>query len=100
MNPIIRRSRQSIVDLDEIWDYIARDSEFQAERWIRRIEERIQHLARHNGAGHPRQELAPGLRSAQLKDHVIFYRPIGETGIEVVRILHTSRDIQPDFFEP
>ena len=98
MKPVIRRSLQSLADLEEIWAYIARDSEFQADRWIRKIEERIQHLALHNGTGHPRSELAPGLRSSNLKDHVVFYRPIGETGIEVVRILHSSRDIQPDFF--
>ena len=98
MTPVIRRSLQSLADLDEIWAYIARDSEFQADRWIRRIEERIQHLARHHGAGHPRAELAPGLRSSNLKDHVIFYRPLGETGVEIVRILHSSRDIPPDFF--
>jgi plasmid stabilization system protein ParE len=29
---------------------------------------------------------------------VIFYRPLGDNGIEVVRILHSSRDILPDFF--
>ncbi len=98
MNPVIRRSLQSLADLDEIWSFIARDSEFQADRWIRKIEERIQHLAHHNGAGHPRFELSPGLRSSNLKDHVVFYRPIGETGMEVVRILHSSRDIHPDFF--
>ncbi len=98
MKPLIRRSLQSLADLDEIWEYIARDSEFQADRWIRRIEERIQHLALHNGAGHPREELAPGLLCSNLKDHVIFYRPLGESGIEVARILHSSRDIQPEFF--
>ncbi|MFM2167035.1 MAG: hypothetical protein RIS79_1406 [Verrucomicrobiota bacterium] len=63
-----------------------------------KIEERIQHLALHNGAGHPRPELAPALRCSNLKDHVVFYRPLGTTGIEVVRVLHSSRDIQADFF--
>lgn len=98
MKPVIRRSLQSLADLEEIWAYIARDSEFQADRWIRRIEERIQHLALHNGIGHPRSDLAPGMRSALLKEHVIFYRSLADNGIEVVRILHSSRDIQPDLF--
>lgn len=98
MKPVIRRTLQSLADLDEIWAYIARDSEFQADRWIRKIEERIQHLALHNGAGHPRPELAPGLRCSNLKDHIVFYRPLDTTGIEVVRVLHSSRDIQSDFF--
>ena len=99
MKPVIRRTLQSLSDLDEIWAYIARDSEFQADRWIRKIEERIQQLACNNGAGHPRPELATGMRCSNLKDHVVFYRPLGETGVEVVRVLHSSRDIQPDFFE-
>jgi hypothetical protein len=29
---------------------------------------------------------------------IVFYRPLVETGIKVVRILHSSRDLQPDFF--
>ena len=98
MKPVIRRTLQSLADLDEIWAYIARDSEFQADCWIRKIEERIQHLALHNGAGHPRPELAPGLCCSNLKDHIVFYRPLDTTGIEVVRVLHSSRDIQSDFF--
>lgn len=98
MKPVIRRSLQSLADLEEIWSYIARDSEFQADRWIHKIEERIQHLALHNGAGHPRSDLAPALRSSNLKDHIVFYRALGETGIEVARILHSSRDFKPDYF--
>lgn len=92
------RSRQSILDLEEIWGYIAQDSEFYADRWIRRLDERIRHLAEHNGLGRPCPELAPELRSSPLKDYVIFYRSIGDSGIEVVRVLHSSRDIRPEFF--
>jgi hypothetical protein len=29
VKPVIRRTLQSLADLDEIWAYIARDSEFQ-----------------------------------------------------------------------
>lgn len=98
MPPQVIRSRQSILDLEEIWSYIAQDSEWHADRWILRLEEQIRYLAEHNGLGRPRPEFAPGLRSSVLKDYVIFYRPVGETGIQVVRVLHSSRDIRPEFF--
>ena len=98
MSAQVTRSRQSILDLEEIWGYIAQDSEHHADRWIRKLDERIRYLAEHNGLGRPRPELAPGLRSSPLKDYVIFYRPVGATGLEVVRVLHSSRDIRPEFF--
>ncbi|MFZ2281153.1 MAG: type II toxin-antitoxin system RelE/ParE family toxin [Prosthecobacter sp.] len=92
------RSHQSILDLEEIWSYIAQDSELHADRWIIKLNEHMLHLAAHNGLGRPRPELAAGLRSSPLKDYIVFYRSLGETGIEVIRVLHSSRDIRPEFF--
>lgn len=97
--PRIIRSRQSVADLREIWNYIARDSEFYADKWIRELNEHIEYIGKHNGRGRPRPELRDGLRSSSLKEHVVFYRCLEEqTGIEVVRILHSARDISPEFF--
>ena len=94
----IIRSNASIADLEEIWQFIARDSEFQADRWVRLLDERIAYLAEHNLLGRPRPELAIDLRGSPVRDHVIFYRPIGD-GIIVVRVLHSSRDIRQELFE-
>jgi len=41
MSTQVTRSRQSILDLEEIWGYIAQDSEHHADRWIRKLDERI-----------------------------------------------------------
>ena len=95
--PVIR-SLASRADLEEIWQFIARDSEFQADRWFRIIDEKIMHLARHNGLGRPRPELAADLRSYPVKDHVIFYQQLGAQGVAVVRVLHSSRDISAEMF--
>lgn len=46
--------------------------------------------------GRERSELAPFLRSFPVKIYLIFYRPIDE-GIEIVRILHGSQDIETIF---
>ena len=46
--------------------------------------------------GRKRDELLPNLRSFPVGSYLIFYHPINQ-GIEVVRVLHGSRDI-PNFF--
>jgi toxin ParE1/3/4 len=42
--------------------------------------------------GRARPELAPDLRSFPFGRYVIFYMPLSD-GIDVVRVLHSARDI-------
>ena len=49
-------------DVDEIWDYIARDSILDADRFVDRIERRFDFLADNSGVGVGRDDLRPGLR--------------------------------------
>lgn len=83
-------------DLDAIFDYIADDNLDAARRFIGLIEEKFILLAASPELGRERSELLDGLRSFPVKRYVIFYRPING-GIEIVRILHGSRDI-PNLF--
>ena len=48
--------------------------------------------------GRARDELAADLRSFPFGRYVIFYEPI-EDGIDVVRVLHSARDIDVAFDE-
>jgi toxin ParE1/3/4 len=92
MKPRIIRSRSAKEDLAEIWRFIAKDSDYYAERFIRFVDERLFHLAAHPLIGRPRDELAPGLRSFLIRHLVVFYRPVAD-GIEIARVLHASRDM-------
>ena len=83
-------------DLNEIWEYIAQDNLDAAERLVERIEELCELLAQRPQLGRRREELAPGLRSFPAESYFIFYQPIPD-GIEVVRVLHASRDIDSLF---
>ena len=83
-------------DLHEIWEYITQDNIEAAERLVNRIEELGQLLAQHPHLGRRREELAAGLRSFPMGRYLVFYRPI-EDGIEIVRVLHASRDIDTIF---
>lgn len=97
MNPGIITSRAAEEDLADVWNFIAKDSEYHAERFIRYVDGRLQHLARHPLIGRPRRELAEGLRSFLVRHLVVYYRSL-PVGIEVVRVLHTSRDIRAEMF--
>jgi toxin ParE1/3/4 len=48
------------------------------------------------GIGRPRDDLKPGLRSFVVKSYVVFCRVVDGT-VEVVRVLHGSRDIEAIF---
>lgn len=80
------------LDLREIWDYIARDSHYQADRLIERFTLKFEYLARHTGLGRPRPELADGCKSYPFGNYCLYFR-VTEEGILVLRVLHSARDI-------
>ena len=91
--PSIVYSPASITDLRDIWDYVAKDSLLQADQLILRFRSKLDHLAKWNTLGRPRPELALNCRSYPILKYCIYYRPTKE-GIELLRLLHSSRDIR------
>ncbi len=83
-------------DLAEIWLYIAQDNPDNADKLIDEIEETSRKLARFTNMGRNRDELHPGLRSFPVGKYIVFYLPISD-GLEIVRVLHGMRDIDPFF---
>lgn len=94
--PVITKRPLARSDLSEIWDYIAADNETRADAFVDLIDRKIQALAGQPNMGRARDELAEGLRSFPVGRHVIFYRVVPH-GIEIVRILHGSRDLNAIF---
>jgi toxin ParE1/3/4 len=80
-------------DLDDIWDFIAEESPFQADRLWERFRMKLEHLANWNGLGRPRPELAEGCRSYPFGKYCFYFRSHPE-GIELLRVLHSARDLQ------
>jgi len=78
------------VDIDGIWDHIARDSLVKADRFIDRIEQRFELLATNPRLGVARDDLRPGLRGFRHASYLIYYRLI-RGGIEVARVVHGAR---------
>jgi|ERR1700731_2265375 toxin ParE1/3/4 len=94
--PPLRITPRAILDLIEIWNYIADDSEENADSFIDQLNEAMQKLCHQPGMGRQREELAPRIRSFPYHRYVIFYRT-DSNALEVVRILHGARDVESGF---
>jgi toxin ParE1/3/4 len=95
---MVRVIRKPLAELDilEIWDFIAEDSITEADLWIDRLDEKLLLWATQPMMGRSREELASGLRSFAFGRYVVFFLPISD-GLDVVRVLHASRDINEHF---
>lgn len=81
-------------DLVGIFGYIAEHNLSAARNFQISLHKRFALLARHPQMGELRRDLediSPKLRSISAGRYVIYFRPISN-GIEIVRILHGSRD--------
>jgi toxin ParE1/3/4 len=83
-------------DLLEIWLHIAADSRRHADHFLDRLDEKMRLLAASPRMGRLRPELSAGLRSFPVDDYVVFYRE-ADQAIEIVRVLHSARDIEAIF---
>ena len=92
----VTRRPQAEADILEIWGYIAEDSVVEADRWMDRLDEKFSLWASQPMMGRGRDELAPGIRSLVFGRYVVFFEPVPD-GIDVVRVLHGSRDIDASF---
>ena len=81
------------LDLDDIWEYIARDNIDAADRWIGKLFDAFEALGQTPGMGHKREDLTryPVL-FWPVGAYVVIYRP-ERRPIEIVAVTQGSRDI-------
>ncbi len=91
---VFRKSAED--DLRNIYLFIADYNPQRARSFVIEITEACNEYAGFSGAGVDKSELMENLRSFAFHKYVIFYMPV-ENGIEVLRILHGSRDIKAHF---
>jgi toxin ParE1/3/4 len=81
-------------DLVSIADFIARDKPEAARRWVQRIRETCATLATQPEMGELRPDFGViGCRSFGVGHYDVFFRQV-ESGIEVARVVHGSRDMR------
>jgi toxin ParE1/3/4 len=91
---VVRRPLAAL-DILDVWDHIADNDMVAADRWVDELDTTFSRLATQPLMGRARPELAPDLRSFPFQRYVIFYVPLPD-GIDVVRVLHSARDIDSD----
>jgi len=94
--PTVRVRPLARIDIVEIWEYIAEDSEARADALIDRLDGQFTLLALQPRMGRLRPELIEGMRSFPLDPYVIFDE-VTSDGIGIVRVLHGARDINAQF---
>ena len=81
-------------DLAAIWDYIASDQPRNADRFIEQLHQKLRLLASFPDIGRTWFGQREGMRLFPFRQYGVFYLPTGD-GIEVVRFLHSTRDLPP-----
>lgn len=89
-------SPEAELDLLEIWLYIAEDSTVNADRFLDKLNKKAINLSESSEIGIDRPELGKGLKSFPVDRYMLYYRSINE-GIELIRVLHGSRDTKLQF---
>ena len=81
------------LDLDEIWEYIAQDNIDAADRWIGKLFNAFEALARTPGMGHKREDLTDyPILFWPVGAYMILYRLQGQR-VEIVAVTQGARDI-------
>ena len=83
-----------------MWRYYARvASPDIADNILRGIERASEAIARNPLGRRSRDDLLPGLRSAVVSPHTMFFR-VGDRDVEIIRVLHERRDLAATFGRP
>ena len=89
-----RLARAAERDLEDITEFIARDSVDAAVRVLDKLERAFLELAEMPGIGHRREDLTPeDFRFWSVYDYLIVYDPSADP-LAVVRVLHGRRDVR------
>ncbi|MBA3896791.1 MAG: type II toxin-antitoxin system RelE/ParE family toxin [Sphingomonadaceae bacterium] len=94
----IVRSGDATEDLTALWAYVAKRDAAAANRLLDRIETRIRRLAEYPGIARACGDILPGLRGFSVGRYLVLYRlDSRRESVEIVRVLHASRDHQALF---
>jgi toxin ParE1/3/4 len=88
-----RLARDAEKDLEDIWVYLGAHDDVAADLAVGKILDRLPMLAQFPSMGVARARLMVGLRSFPVRPYVVFYVLI-PGGIEILRIIHQSRDVE------
>jgi toxin ParE1/3/4 len=87
---LTKRARRDIL---EVWQYIARDSESHADKFLANLIEQFSILGQNPRAGRERNDIRPGIRGFPFGQYEILYR-IEDPGVRISDVIHGRRDLR------
>jgi addiction module RelE/StbE family toxin len=90
----IEWSQVALADIEDLYDYIARDVPFYAEQFVGRVMESVERLAEHPRLGRrvPEAQDRDDIRELTFHDYRILYLVHAE-GVFILTVIHGSRDL-------
>ena len=93
MTPQFRLTEPAIRDIEQIADYIARESGLaQADRFLAKLDAKFSKIAQFPNLGRQRNEILPALRSFPIDQYLILYIPANQD-VDILRVVSGSRDL-------
>jgi toxin ParE1/3/4 len=97
MTAQFRLTEPAIQDIEQIADYIARQSGLaQGDRFLNKLDAKFVKSAQFPNLGRQRDEILPGLRSLPIDNYLILYMAIGQD-VEIFRVVSGYRDLSALF---
>jgi toxin ParE1/3/4 len=97
MTPQFRLSDPDIRDIEQIADYIARESSLvQADRFLAKLDAKFLKITRFPNLGRQRNEILPGARSLLMDQYLILYMSVDQ-GVDILRVVSGNRDLSSLF---
>lgn len=89
-------SPAAVRDIQQIGDYIAKDSVANAQKFVARIKAQCNQAANSPLSYPARNDLISGVRMAALGGYLIFFL-VADDEVRIERVLHGARDLQDLF---
>ena len=90
-------TNKATADLEDIYDYsITMFGLDQARSYVLGLHRLFKTLAENPTMGRPAEVIGLDIRRLEYRSHVTFYRE-GENAVEIIRVLHKSRDVPSVF---
>jgi toxin ParE1/3/4 len=97
MTAQFRLTEPAIQDIEQIADYIARQSGLnQADGFLNKLDAKFVKIVQFPNLGRQRDEILPGLRSLPMDNYLILYMVIGQD-VEIFRVVSGYRDLSALF---
>lgn len=88
-------TNHAVNDLSAIWDYTYDSwSEKQADKYYKLLIDACTELAKKPTLGKDYSDIYPELKGKKTSKHIIFYREMDKSTIEIARILHERMDLK------